>query len=86
MKKLLQIKQEIQKLILKQMILKKKIRTILTKRLAAALINKHCILNGLKYFSSDGLQNYLVFILTTRIDWISNNGRYSRIKSLGNSE
>ena len=34
------------------------------------MINKNSILNGEIYFSSDKLQNYLVFISTRRIHWI----------------
>ena len=37
------------------------------------MINKYNILNGEKYFSSDGLQNYLVFTSTRLINLISNN-------------
>ena len=37
------------------------------------MINKCSILNGAKYFASDGQQNYLVFISLRRIDFISNN-------------
>ena len=37
------------------------------------MINKYSILNGAKYFSPDRLQNYLVFILTRCIYWISND-------------
>ena len=50
------------------------------------MINKYSILNGAKCFSSDGLQNYLVFISTRRIEWIINNGRYSRIESWESTE
>ena len=34
---------------------------ISAKRLTADGINKYSILNGAKYFSLNGLQNYLVF-------------------------
>ena len=37
------------------------------------MINKDCIFNGPKYFSSDGLQNYIVFVSTRHIYWISKN-------------
>ena len=42
-------------------------------------MNKSSILNGEKYFSSNGLQIYLVFISARRIEIISNNT--SNIKS-----
>ena len=37
---------------------------MLTKGLIEDLINKYDIINGAKYFSFDGLQNYLVFMST----------------------
>ena len=40
----------------------KKVKAILTKRLAKNLINKFGILNGTKPISSGIFQNYLVFI------------------------
>ena len=39
----------------------------------------YSILNGAKYFSPDGLQNYLVFISARRIEWINIDDRYSRV-------
>ena len=51
MRKLLQIKQDIQKLTLKQMIQKKKLNQYIKKD----LINKYNTLNRAKHFSSDGL-------------------------------
>ena len=36
------------------------------------MINKHSILNGAKH-TSDGLQNYLVFVSARHIDYISNH-------------
>ena len=56
---------------------------ISTKGLTADLINKYSILNGAKYFSLNGLQNYLVFISTRRIEFISNNT--SNIESWGST-
>ena len=41
----------------------KKFKIILTTELFADMINKYGIINGAKYFSLDGLQNYLVFQL-----------------------
>ena len=43
------------------------------------MINKYSIFNGAKYFSSDGLQNYLVFISTRHINLISKDGSDRRI-------
>ena len=38
------------------------------------MINKYSILNGAKYFSSNGLQNYLVFLPNNlHTKYISNN-------------
>ena len=45
------------------------------------MINKYGILNGTKYFPSDGLQNYLVIISTRQIYWISKDGSDSKIES-----
>ena len=42
--------------------LSQKATLISTKDLTKNLANKYNILNGTKYFSSDGLQIYLVFI------------------------
>ena len=39
----------------------------------------YSILNGAKYFSPDGLQNYLVFVSTRRIEWINIDDWYSRV-------
>ena len=36
------------------------------------MINKYSVLNVVKYFSLSTLQNYLLFILTRNIDFISN--------------
>ena len=44
----------------------KKKEIIPPKGLTADLINKYSILNGTKYFSPNGLQNYLVFDLIKR--------------------
>ena len=41
--------------------LAKKVKLISTKGLTEDLTNKYSIVNGVKYFSSNGLQNYLVF-------------------------
>ena len=60
--------------------LKKKVDIISTKGLTKNLINKYCILNGAKYFSSDGLQNYLVFMSSRRIYWISKGASDSKIE------
>ena len=43
--------------------LEKKVKIISTKGLTANIINKYSILNGTKWFSLNGLQNYLVFQL-----------------------
>ena len=59
----------------------KKVKIISKKGLTADLINKYSILNGAKSFSSDGLQNYLVFIPTRRIYWISKDGSDTKIES-----
>ena len=42
--------------------LSEKINTISRERLKTDLINKFCILNGAKYFSSGIIQNYLLSI------------------------
>ena len=62
----------------------KKLKEISKKGLTKNLMNKFSILNGLKYFSSEIFQNYLVFIPakkyikyfsgTTRIDLWKSNG------------
>ena len=44
----------------------KKKEIIPPKGLTADLINKYSIFNGTKYFSTSGLQNYLVFDLIKR--------------------
>ena len=46
--------------------LSEKIDLISTKESTNDLINKYSIFNGRKYFSSDLLQNYLVFTLASR--------------------
>ena len=61
--------------------LSKKVKITSTKGLRKDLINKYSIFNGAKKFSSDGLQNYLVFIPATRIYCISKNGSNSKIES-----
>ena len=43
------------------------------------MVNKYSIFNGAKYFFSDGLQNYLVFISTRHINLISKDGSDRRI-------
>ena len=45
----------------------RKVKLISTKELTKDPIYKYSILNSAKYFSSDGLQNYLVFLSTRRI-------------------
>ena len=42
--------------------LEKKVKIISTNPLTADLINKYSIINGAKYFSSNGLQNYLIIL------------------------
>ena len=49
------------------------------------MINKYSILNGAKFFCSDGLQNYLVFIPTRCIYWISKDGSDRKIESWGST-
>ena len=51
------------------------------------LINKYSIPNGAKYFSSNGLQNYLVFVSTSdNLEYISNNSNKIESKnSIGTS-
>ena len=51
-----------------------------TKRSTADLINKYSILKGTKYFSSDGLQNFLVFLSSRCIYWISKVSSNSKIE------
>ena len=46
--------------------LEKKVKVISTKGLTQGLINKINFLNGSKYFSFDGLQNYLLYDLIRR--------------------
>ena len=64
------------------MIYQERIKIMSTKRLTKDFINKYkySILHGAKYFSSDRLQNYLVYISTVRNFWISKDGRNSKIK------
>ena len=50
------------------------------KGLTKDLIGKYIILNGAKYLSSDGMQHYLVFILTRCINWISEDSSDSKIE------
>ena len=50
------------------------------------MINKYSILNGAKYFSSDGLQNYLVCISTRRNQSIKNTGKVDSWGSTGMSK
>ena len=64
----------------------KKVKLISTKRLTEDLINKYSILNGAKYFSSDELQNYLVFVSTRNIQLFSNRSKIYWSKSAGISE
>ena len=54
--------------------LEKKVKIISTKGLTGDLISKYGILNAAKYFSSEGLQNYLAFISTTCNYWIRKDG------------
>ena len=42
------------------------------------MIKIYSIFNGAKYFFPDGLQNYLLFISTRRVEWINIDDRYSR--------
>ena len=52
-------------------------------------MNKYSILNGAKYFSIDGLQNYLVFITFSKYAFILEIGKNDNIsswKSTGLSE
>ena len=53
--------------------LEEQFKIISTKGLPADWINKYSFLNGAKYVSSDGLQNYLVLVSTRCIDYISNH-------------
>ena len=59
----------------------RKVKIISTKGLTADLENKYSILNGAKYFSSDGLRNYLVYISNRSIYWIIKDGCESKNKS-----
>ena len=52
--------------------LSEKNKLISTKGLTVDLVGKY----GAKYFSSDGLQNYLVFISTRHIYWINEKWRW----------
>ena len=52
-----------------------------TKGLTADLINKYSIINGAKYFSIDGLQNYLVFITFSKYAFISETSKNNSISS-----
>ena len=65
--------------------LSKNVKIISTKGLTKDLINKYSILNGGKYFSSDGLQNYLVFISTRRIYRISKDGSNNKTELWGST-
>ena len=49
------------------------------------MINKYSILNEAKYFSSDRLKNYLVFVVTRRIYWINKDGRNKKNESWGSA-
>ena len=51
------------------------------KRLTKDLMNNYSIFNGAKDFTSDGLQNCLVFVSTRGIYWISKDGSDSKIES-----
>ena len=55
------------------------------KGLTKDLIGKYIILNGAKYFSSDGIQHYLVLILTRCINWISEDSSDSKIEWWGST-
>ena len=70
--------------------LEKKLKIISTKALTADLINKYSILNGAKYFSSNGPQNYLIFTSIRKIIFISNENDnidlWGSIKSTGISQ
>ena len=59
----------------KQDDLPKKIKLISINRLTEDLINKYSILHGAKYFSSDGLQNYLVFVSARHVGFHTNHGK-----------
>ena len=59
----------------KQDDLAKKIKLISIKGLTEDSINKYSILHGAKYFSSDGLQNYLVFVSTRHVGFHTNHGK-----------
>ena len=67
--------------------LSEKVEVISTKGLTKDLINKYSILNGTKYFSSDGLKNDLVFIpASRRISTFSRTNKIYSGKSKGMSE
>ena len=64
-------------------------KLISTKGLTVGLIDKHSILNGAKYFSVDGLHNYLVFLTFRKYVFIfetNKNNDISSWKSTGLSE
>ena len=67
--------------------LSKKVKAISAKGFTKDLINKFCILNGAKYFSSGILQNYLVFIPAKKyIKYFSGTTRIDSWKCDGMSE
>ena len=62
--------------------IEKKVKIISTKGLTVDLINKYSIPNGSKYFSSNGLPNYLVFTSNDLlVEYIGNNN-FSEIESM----
>ena len=64
-------------------------KLISTKGLTVGLIDKYSILNGAKYFSVDGLHNYLVFLTFRKYVFIfetNKNNDISSWKSTGLSE
>ena len=63
------------------MIEKKKVEKISTKALTADLIKQYSIINGAKCFTSNRLQNYIVFVPNIlQAEYISNNS--NKIKQL----
>ena len=66
--------------------IQKKVKIISAKGLTADMINEYSILNCVKYFSSDGLQNHLVYIQSRLIYWISKDSSNSKIESWGFAE
>ena len=62
-----------------------KVKIISRKGLTKDLINKYSILNGAKYFSSNRLQNHLVFISVRYIYWIIKDGSDSKFESWGST-